>query len=520
MIAKRDLNRRKYKNTLVKLKSHVAALDTYKLFQSAWSIDALQSERHEYAIPYLSFRSDAAVSSPTSSYAIHRWEIETILTLNVILSEGCPKAQNGRIEPKEHFDNFANTVNFLRNVENYEYGAIGKPEEIFSELHRIGQRQFAWQRGFASSERLYRFAYIYGEGPIADHFYEKYGVTVKDFILTGLLLYTCFQQQPWIQRKIDIEILKKLNLEQISCERAFALLSCDISELKTKNRDVVRKTYQNNTPRVPYLPCALRQYPVVLNHITGEAISPLPDIIMLRVTEGLYYDVVEAPQAIFEQSNFRFEKYVRDAIDGFFPRFKVLSSQPYGPKKAQKQSPDVLVIDNSEIKIVIECKATKLTHAAKFSEDPFNSAAQSYKQIVKGIVQIWRFLSDARLKKFSELPLSDQVYGIVLTMDSWMQMSSELQNRAIAAAQAEVADDNEITDTDKKQVIFCSMQGLSDIMFISSENEIFCTLECALLEKKYGGWLLQDVRRDISEASIRREFPHDIQALLPWWRLL
>jgi hypothetical protein len=448
--AKRDLNRRKYKKTLIKLKSHVAALDIYKLFQSAWSIDALQSERHEYAIPYLSFPLDAAASSPSSSYAIHKWEIETILTLNLILSEGGQAAQNRCIEPKEHFDNFASTVNLLRNVENYEYGAIGKPEEIFSELHRIGQRQFAWQRGFASSERLYRFAYIYGEGPIADYFYEKYGVTVKDFILTGFLLYTCFQQQPWIDGKIDVIILEKVNLKQSSYEKAFALLSCDISELKIKNKDMVREAYKNSAPRVAYLPCALRQYPVVLNNFTGEAISPLPDIIMLRVTEGIYYDVVGAAQATFEQSNIRFEKYVRDTIDGFFPRFKVLSSQSYGPKKARKQSPDVLVVDNDELKIVIECKATKLTHAAKFAEDPFNSATHSYRQIVKGIVQIWRFFSDTRLKKFSELPLSDSVYGVVLTMDSWMQMSSDLQSRAFTAANAAIAGEYDIIDADKK----------------------------------------------------------------------
>tara|TARA_R100000365_G_C2717328_1_gene50863 strand:- start:16 stop:822 length:807 start_codon:yes stop_codon:yes gene_type:complete len=263
----------------------------------------------------------------------------------------------------------------------------------------------------------------------------------------------------------------------------------------------------------------LRRFPVIQDPRDGAYIAPLPQLVVYRMTAGLYYDFADAPQALLEEANTRFEEYAQRLIEAYFPRFTALPSQSYGPRKHRRATPDVLVQDGGQISIVIECKATKLTHEAQFADNPFEAAKSAHAQIVKGIAQLWRFFCHARQGLYDGPPVSPEAHAVLLTMDAWMQMSRQQRERALAAARELVRDEPGFADEDARPVVFCSMQELADVMIVSDDaDHLLKTLEAAVSEQ-YAGWGFREVRRDLGVPQVARAFPFDVAELVPWWEI-
>ena len=62
------------------------------------------------------------------------------------------------------------TINRVRKLEDVELAVYLKKRDVFTELHRIAQRQFHWQQGYYNLPQLYRYSYIYGQGECGEWF--------------------------------------------------------------------------------------------------------------------------------------------------------------------------------------------------------------------------------------------------------------------------------------------------------------------------------------------------------------
>ena len=82
----------------------------------------------------------------------------------------------------------------------------------------------------------------------------------------------------------------------------------------------------------------------------------------------------------------------------------------------------------------MECKATKLTFPAQFADDPIAEAKIGYDEIAKGVFQLWRYFSHARRGIVSTDAVRADAYGMVLTLDTWLVMSRELQEQVLGTA--------------------------------------------------------------------------------------
>ncbi|WP_150192117.1 hypothetical protein [Rhizobium rhizogenes] len=461
---------------------------------------------------YLRYPRDAATTDLDSPFSVFKWEIETLLTLLLTTSKASSKRELYSTQSYVQYGLLRNAVSLLRDVETHESGTFLNPDNVLLEMHRIGHRQFGWQRGFATGERLYRFAYVYGQGACANYFEATYGLTIQEFLKIGFVFFVQLQKYAWT-KAVQID---GLALDVAHLERALPLFARSLEETRADAQALVAKARKNRTAQTAYLPSSLRRFPIITAPEHGAYIAPLPQLIMLRMTAGLYYDIAGGPGNLITEANNRFEEYARLVIKGFFPRFDVLPSQRYGPKKAAVDTPDILIRDGEEVVGVIECKATKLTHEAQFAENPMEAADQAYSQVVKGITQLWKFFSDVRRGVFSAIPVANSAHGILLTMDAWMQTSAELQAAAIALAKIRVEHDQEITESDMRPVIFCAMQEVADIMFISDEDQFLATLGNAAKEE-FKGWPLREVRRSTADEGEGRAYPLDTNDLLPWW---
>jgi len=281
---------------------------------------------------------------------------------------------------------------------------------------------------------------------------------------------------------------------------------------------MIEKAGQTKDLRVSYLPSSIREFPVIsASHLPGKYHAPLPQLIIFRATSGLYYDLRRGPQRLLDEANRRFEEYARKIINARLPRFEVLKEQAYGTKKLPRKTPDVMIRDSGRIVAVIECKATKLTFDAQYAEDPANEAKSGYEQIANGIAQLWRFFSHARRGIYTTEAVDPDAHGVLLSMDAWMQMSRNLQTHVFGRAEELVANEPDVITADKRRIIFAPVEELDDVLAISDEDEFLATLQAAR-DQKFNGWMLKNIRQQLSETvPVRKPYPFHPKEFLPWW---
>ncbi|WP_349434298.1 hypothetical protein [Pararhizobium sp. A13] len=491
--------------------------DNFDCLTLVWAVQALQSGHAKQAARYISFPEEAVTEKMVGPYAIYKWELETIVTSLLTTPKDRERKGKYRFTNLTHFGSLGSLVNYLRAIENGEYARSGTASNIWEEMYRIGQRQFSWQRGY-NSEQLYRYAYVYGQGECGAFFEENSGITVSTFIYLSLMVFALMMEKPWIVAP-DISALK---LSQDTLTRTLALQSIELADARIKalrmNADAIRNI---GTPlKTAYMPSILRQHPMIRN--TGRATTytaPLPPLVMNRATSGLYYDIKQGPDRLRTEANARFEEYIRKLVKAYHPRFEALKGERYGPKATAVDPPDCLIKDGKQITVAIECKATKLTFEGQFAENPMIAAKQGFEQLAKGIFQLWRFFSHARRGIYTEHQVSPTGHGIVLTMDSWMQMATKLRESALARAKELAATDPGITDDDMRMVVFASVQELNDT-FAQTETDGFMTVLDNAASEKYRGYGLPEVARDSEIRHTRKGFPMDVAEILPWWAMI
>ncbi|UWM76968.1 hypothetical protein N1937_06945 [Rhizobium sp. WSM4643] len=480
-----------------------------------WAVNAVQSGKAKLAARYIAFPKEAVIDNMVDQYAIYKWELETIVTS--LLTTSKDKHRNGRYKYTNltKFGSLGALVNLLREMENGEYAMTGTADNIWEEMYRIGQRQFAWQRGY-NAEQLYRYAYVYGLGECGAFFEERNGISVANFLFLSLALFGLTPEKPWTTEPDT----SSLGLPQSDMAKTLALHSIGLSEARAKaarmNADAVRVL---GAPlRTAYMPSVLRQHPIIcVKHRHLIYIAPLPPLIMNRATSGLYYDIKQGPTRLLTDANARFEDYIRKLVVAYHPRFHALKGLPYGRSKATLiDPPDCLIKDGTEITAAIECKATKLTFEAQFSDNPTIAAKQGFDQVAKGIFQLWRFFSHARRGIYSANTVSPAAYGIVLTMDGWMQMATKLRRLALEQARQLAASDPDIIEADMRMVIFASIQELNDC-FAQTETDTFMEVLKHAVDERYEGYGLLELTRQCGVPLVRRRFPLDVGEILPWW---
>ena len=161
------LNRDRYRK---KLQGLLATADDEAFVELTWAIDALQSGRENVAARFIQFPAEAATSDIASNFAVYKWELETLLGLLLITPKHKLRDGLNRLTDCTQFAAGAKAANFLRKLEDAEAGVYLRHFDVLNEMHRIGQRQFAWQRGYTNVAQFYRYAYIYGRGECESYF--------------------------------------------------------------------------------------------------------------------------------------------------------------------------------------------------------------------------------------------------------------------------------------------------------------------------------------------------------------
>jgi hypothetical protein len=504
------LNRDRYRK---KLQDLLERAEDEAFFEMVWAINALQSGRVQPASRLIKFPAEAATSEFSSRFSIHRWELETLIGQLLITPKISRRAGPNRITNCRLFAAGATAVNYLRKLEDAEAGIYLKHFSVLNEMHRIGQRQFAWQRGYRNAAQLYRYAYIYGQGQCAEYFTRTYGLTMNEFSLIGFGLFSSLQDRPWLLRPFS---MVELGIAPPKMEAALTLLSTPIGVAR---REAPLMAQPKNSASLPvaYQPSILRRFPIVTFGQGSQRLrAPLPELILLRVTSGVYYDLIKGEPHLRNEASDRFERYSAEYIAAMMRRFDVGRGYKYKVGKRVVDTPDILIRDCGEVVIAVECKATKLTFAAQYGDDPTAGAKRAYDEIAKGIFQLWRYFSHVRRGIVTKDVVRSEARGVVLTIDTWLVMSPDLHKEVLATANGLADDDRDITAEDRRTVVFCAIQDLETALTYSDEDSLLRALTAAN-EDRFLGWRLPDIRSKIEgDTAEPKPFPFQLDEVLPW----
>jgi hypothetical protein len=412
------------------------------------------------------------------------------------------------------------TIRRLRKLEDIE-AAVHLPDgNILNEMSRIGQRQFHWQRGYLNMPQIYRYPFLYGQGRCADYFHETYGLSITDFVLAGFAAYSAYQGHPWLARTAQ---LPEFGLTNEIFQQALKLLTISDTDARSEtdaNARLINEQHGNPLPTA-YVPGILRRHPLAfMDENPNLFIAPINELILYRITAGLYYDLRSGGQELLNEANDRFESYSASLMEKLLPQAAVARSTRYGRRGAQWESPDVVVRHDGKITIVAECKATKLTYLAQFAEDPFGTEKKQYAQVGRGIFQLWRYFSHIRRGILAE-QISDDPHAMVITLDPFLTMNRELRKKVVEHAQSLADEEGDILDEDRKQVIFCPIADLEGIL-VRATDELFLATLMAARDDRYDGWDLREVhKQETRDQQVEeKDYPFAMQDVLPWWALI
>ncbi len=498
----RDVYRRK-------LERHLAHSFDEPMFSLVSAVVAVQSGSENALRAVRDLPPEAIGSELGSAYYVAPWTLETLV--NELLATPKPPGfgiGRTRVLDAGTFETLRLLNNLLVKLANAEDGIFLKNHDVFYEMARIAQRQFPWQRGVFNAPHLYRSILLYGTGSAREFFEKSAGISVPDFVKTGVCMSQGLAGNDFVPRDRDpsaVGITAKMR------EAALARLAIPHGEARVRTARI-----RAGNRHTAYRPSILRDFPIVAFGDRCERLrAPIPELVIYRYTSGLYLDVVRGGAAVWTDIGRRFENYVLEYLQAMMLPYEVIGERTYGPKKTRYRTPDVLVSNAGGVVAAIECKAKRMTFDARFADDPTAAASVGFDELAKGIFQIWRFFSHARRGVTGEICVVPNCRGVIVTADGWLTMASRQAETVLAAAHALADAEGDIVPQDRREIAFCPIDDVEfALQFGSGDSFLAACNEIAAGEKR--GFMLSVAHA--AARGLERPYPFvgRMHELLPW----
>ena len=403
-------------------------------------------------------------------YIFFKWTIETLVNEWLCIDPAKEiRGPNRRLNTR-HLGAVAEAIRLMNDFENSEDGIVLQKVNVLRETSRIIQRQVPWQRGFVNKEVLIRASRLYKFDLTEKYFQENYGISLTKFFTAAFALYSQALHAPYISRQINLKTVGISDSERDAALRKLAAPTMESARLEAKRlRSAVgHKAYQ---------PSVLRSWPLIPSSSNSILVAPLPELLIERGTNGLFYDFVSAGGEIRRTIGENFEKYCFDIMDSYLSSFSVLREVKYkGLDNQEKASADLAVMDGHDIQLVIECKARRASFESKFAEGSPPLTGSAADEITKAVVQIWRTVAHRRKGLLKWPTISDAAIGVVLTLDNWMEFAAHQKDDILDRAQSLASEDKSIIAVDRIPIIFTNISEVEFVLRSASDQDVLRVL--------------------------------------------
>jgi hypothetical protein len=476
-----------------------------------WNVEALQSGREAHIDEGIYFPDDARTQEIGAGNYLPPWDLELVVNERLV-ARPFPRYRAGRlrIDTCRNFQTVGYTVHLARQVADCQIGLMLKQMDVFREMARIGHRQFEWQRGFSNGPQLYRWHYLFGGPKARAEFEARHGLSTPDFTQFAVVLHNLFGRYA----AGPVGALPGLvRLPEATVQAALAMMAASIDAARTSARNIRKSRVDIN-----YQASQLRMTPVI-SFDGGQTLrAPLPDLLLVRATEGLYYDLVGARGDVRNEVSDRFETYTRDFLNAALPDFQAKPALAYRWRGQPVHGPDVLLHDGDRLVAAIECKARKMNLAARYGE-AYPGVGEGLTELAKGVYQLWKFVSHVRRGLIQGSGYAPETAMVLLTLDNWTTLSPKLQDEIVAAACAIAREeDPEITEADQRRVVFASIEDI-ELTLQNADAPLFEELLRRATEvDRFLGWTLRGLLEE-GEMLPPRPYPLGgrLGEVLPWF---
>ena len=267
---------------------------------------------------------------------------------------------------------------------------------------------------------------------VNSQFEELFGVSIFDFLKIGFLLFSGSANKGVLtgeyfekarKRGLSIPNNEVVNncLKQIACDQYQFRKICR----KNKSKEEYYESYELN-PLLEYPIIRLWKHSNQNNPKDDKFIAPVPNLLIYRLTTGLYYQLFnmkEGKEKFSREFGKLFEDYTGKLLRWYKLPDKILSADEIkihipGYKKKNIKIPDWVIFCEEGV-ILIECKATG------YSQDMYErglkaEANSCIKQIRKGIIQMNEFETQIPIlcEKFGKNYTDLQVQKIIVSYEN------------------------------------------------------------------------------------------------------
>ena len=446
-----------------------------------------------------------------SRFYIPPWSLETLVNelLATPKAVGVEAGTAGTLNAGL-FSNLRAMHAALVKLENAEDGIFLSRRDVFHEMARIAQRQFPWQRGFLNAPHLYRSLVLYGTGSAKRYFEARSGIAISDFMRVGVYLSGALGRSDYVSRDRD---LSAIGVTPAMHEAALARLAIAHRDARRLASAVTGERHHSG-----YRRSILRDFPILAFGDRGQRLrAPIPELVMLRCTSGLYLDVVRGGADVWTGIGRRFEAYLLEYLQAMMEPYRVSGEGIYGPRKARLRAPDILVSDERSVVMAVECKAKRMSFEARYANDPVAEAALGFAELAKGIYQLWRFLAHARLGLYGEQVVAADCQAVIVTADSWLALARHQLASVLASAHALADQDGTIEAIDRRGVAFCQIDDVEFVLQNGTADALISA--CRVVASAADEPPVLSVAQ-VAGLGARRAYPftNRIGEMLPWMR--
>lgn len=307
-----------------KLKKMLRSSNLRDILVMVWFVDALRNGKSERVKGHFEFPEKAVSAKPGEQHFVAPWTLETLV--NEALVNPPADAHAKRLLNTKRWASFASIFNIVNEIEEAESldGII--EAEILDAMPRIAWRQFGWQTGYRSAERFFRAWWLYNFSEANDFFLKKYGMSVERFCYVGFAVAALLIQFPSVRLDVNLSSVGVTDAERDAFIGAVSLSSADARRYARMQRA--------GKGQIAYKPSVLRRAPLITIQLgtVYECFCPIPDLLYLRFSDGLFYDMVgdgNLRRIVGE----RFEEHAFKVTNHYLGHsYQLLKEAKYGPK--------------------------------------------------------------------------------------------------------------------------------------------------------------------------------------------
>jgi len=360
-------------------------------------------------------------ASSRTSCLIHEWELQIVAEEVILHAQPQP---SGEVKTFRDWSTLSSIVQRLRDLENEIYGD-NKNADVLVEMSRIMHRQFPWQQARPNTKQVYRYYRVFSDPKAAAICQKVLGVSIDDLYVLVLTAHSHFTKAAALNLENSPPTIKPL----------LAFAARPFAQMK----DLIAKAHRLDHSYA-YRLGPLWQFPLILVENTNSklAICPIPTLLFWRLTTGLYYDLITADQDFGNALGASFERYVGEVLTEAITSSQLcfFAEAKYGSRSQPKATPDWLIIEGDVAAAFVECKAKRMTIAAKAAMGDLSPLEADIGKLANAVLQLYERMIEYDSGQFPNLKYvaTRKCYPVVVTLEHWYisGRTSELLRDAVA----------------------------------------------------------------------------------------